>query len=293
MRVYYRIIPGLVSLETNQPVINDFLLSEDLTFYPFTKKEKFHYQVHFVHQVPLPKVYASRIGNYLIGEDTITYDRPLLFGVGFRYAYNFINKTFYFNYLYRYHRVNIGDIFTTGRHLFHIIESDLAADNKIILLGAAAAKNAKATIFLSANGGGKTTFMNKALRRGYAYIAENYLILDYEKNSVYGVSPVFNNKKRSSNIELGKRFASGKVIIQTRAKIHRMFLLHPNQNIPAKQAIINYVNTYTAYYKKNNLVRSLLYYFFKNMPIEDNYKRFTTWLKKNTQVVPSVKYPSL
>lgn len=282
----YTIIPDLVSIETDSATIPDFLLAHDLSFYPSVGRLKFHYGVFFSGNVSLPKKWDYRIGNYLIHGNSITYSRPIFMNIGFRYTYDFREKIFTFNSFYKNHYVNIGDIFTVGRHLFHVIESDLAAERKFILLGSAMKKNKKAIVVLAPYGNGKTTFVNKAIDHGYAYISENFLVIDIIRGSVFGVTPVFRNKNRYANKELKQKFLNGRVSIIANAQIKDFYLIS-SKFFPKQKLLVmaNYVDTYSGYYKKNNLVRSILYYFMKNAMLEKNYTMFTNYLAKRVKLV--------
>lgn len=285
----FSIIPGLVSLETNMAKIPDFLLSQNLNFYPFIRKESLHYKVFLVSQIAMPVRYDYKVGNYTIAGDTVTYDRPLFAGVGFRYSYNVKTKTLYFNYLYGFHTVNIGDIFTIGRHLFHIIEADLVAEGKVIVLGAAVAKGRRNCILLAANGGGKTSFVNLALDRNYSYISENYIVFDSKKTVIYGTCPILFNKGHMPNQQLAKRFSQRKILVRTRTPIRNAYLLFPSRNNSKRRICANYINTFSGYYKKNNLVRTLLYYKLRNMQQDETYSRFTKWLIPRIIVVRNLE----
>lgn len=284
----FTIIPELISLETNTNGIEDFLLGQTLPFFPQSKKGKFHYSITYTPTVLIPKTSKYRIGNYTLSNDTVYYHRPLFRGFGFSFSYQPSKRTFQYNYLYKLHKVNIGDILTVGRNLFHIIEADLAREGYFIILGAAVKKDKNTIILLAPNGNGKTTFVNRALLRGYSYISENYIIIQPRKNKIYGVAPIFKNKKRTSNEQLSNIFKTNNISVSPTASIQNIYLLshHDTQN---KLAIVaNYTDTYTRYYKKNNLVRSLSYLQLDNTILDKQYATVRSFLQHRVNIISDI-----
>ena len=281
----FTIIPGLVTLETNVPSLKDFLLAPNLSFYPWTRKEQNHYSVQFTNSVTHPQKHSHRIGNYTHAGNTMYYRRNLFKHVAFSFSYDPTVKTFYYNPLYKYHFVNIGDILTVGRNLFHIIESDLAKKGYYIVLGAAVKKKTNTVVFLAPNGNGKTNFVNKAIQQGYTYIAENFIIIHPDTSQLFGIAPVFSNKNRASNLELAKNFKEHHVSVASKAEIKQIYLLSQHSQKMKNSIIDNYTDTYTQYYKKNNLVRSLTYLQLENTLLDTQYKKLRTFLYNRTKII--------
>lgn len=281
----YSILPGLVTIESNTNHLPDFLLSQNLSFFSTSGQASLHYKVFFGDSIQIPKVWDARIGNYVMNGSRIFYNRSLIGELGFRFSYDMKTRTFCFNPLYRYHHVNIGDIFTIGRHLFHAIEVDLAIHDLFILLGAVVSKRDNTPVFLAPNGNEKTTFVNGAIDRGYAYVAENFFAIDIHSHKIYGVGPMLSNKKRIQNEILRKKFATSRVKVQNSVKPTAWYLLtHHQKKTDRRNLVYNYVDTYAKYYKKNNFIRSILYWHLGNPQLERKYEALCDFLEK--RVIP-------
>ncbi len=280
----YIVIPHLVSIESELTKINDFLMSQNLNFY--SKKSmgdcQLNYKITFSSSIIIPKTFDFRNGDYIIKENTIYYQRKLLPNVGFIFSYNLNNKTFCFNKIYKYHFVNIGDILTMGRHIFHVIEYDLLMQSKFILLSAGVVAKQGSMLLLSPNMTGKTTYIANILKNTSSrYLSENFTVIDTKHSDLYGISPIFKNKGRKSNNDLEEIFAHKRIPIVGKSKINRIYLYsYGFKNKSNKKLSDNYVSAFSGYFRKNNLLRTIIYYQQQSSYVDKQYKVLTEFLAK-------------
>jgi hypothetical protein len=284
MMKIYSIIPGLVSLETNINSMKDLRLSDNLSFYNLHQKEKNHFKVILGDSINIPSENFIRLGNYTITSNEIYYKQDVIRGQGFKFSYNFETRTFNFNILYKFHHIGIGDIYTMGKILTHMIEYNLAKQGLFVVLGAAVWKNNKTIILLAPQGNQKTVFVNTALTKGCSYIAENYIIIDSKNNLVYGTCPVFGHRNKQSNTALATIFKSQKISVLPSARIDEIFLTPIVKYKNINNVVYNYIETYGRYYRKNNLVRALIYYKEEAKIIDQKYELLKNYLIKKTKL---------
>ncbi|NCT55868.1 hypothetical protein GW755_03375 [bacterium] len=211
---YLEIVPGLVSLETHLPLVDFLLLTKNITPRVVDRKYRFHYTVakyskyrESLYRKALKRGNYSIDGDYTSTNNSVYYRRPLYKGVGFVFEYDYKNRIFYFNPLYRFLRVNLGDIFTLGRHLFHVIQIDLLKAGFLVTFSASFKINGSVYLILAKGRNGKTSLVTSVLKSGGEYISENFTIWDTKTDTLYGTYPVFVNKGRGSNRDLRDVFS--------------------------------------------------------------------------------------
>lgn len=283
----FTVIPDLVSVETNIPKIKDFLLSRRLSFYKSGSPQKYHYQVVVQNQINLPVRFECRIGNFLVNGSKIYFRQDVSGGLGFKFSYDFQNKIFAYNKFYKYHFINLGNVYTIGRNLYHLIEYELAKNNLFIVLGAVVTKNNRTITFLAPNGNDKTTFVNKALKSGYSYVSENFFVLDIKNNLIHGISPVLKHMNKTSNNTLSEIFNQNNVSIIPKINDGEVYSLAFKNMSDKNTLMYNYIETYCKYYKKNNFTRTLAYLGQDNELLDKNYNKLEEYLSGKIKIIRS------
>lgn len=285
----HTIIPSLVSITTSEKYIRDFLMSENLAFYPSSSNHKtYSLSIHSVPEKALEQDF-NRIGNYRVNDTTIHYKRHIMGPLSFDFTYRYTDNAFNFSPIYRYHFVNIGDIFTIGRHLFHKIERDLEDEGYFLVLSAAVMYRKKTYVVLAPNGSGKTHWVNTLLKQGASYISENFSVINPTQNRIYGIAPKYLNKGRKSNVELQTLFTETNIDVTPYSSIDKIFILrNASQKHLSKERLISvYLDTYTKYYLKNNFIRTLdFYHGRKNKEVLTKNNSF---IQKKAEIISTLK----
>ncbi|MCR4329295.1 MAG: hypothetical protein NUV65_01995 [Candidatus Roizmanbacteria bacterium] len=190
--MYSTIIPELVSIDTNTTKIPGFYLSEKLHFYPQSKKKsRFHYTIKQDNSIIIPQTFDTRSGYYLSHNNSWYYERRTPFGT-LKFHYNTDKKEFYFNKLYSFIPIEIGNIFPAGRHIANLIGLELFLSGFIIIRACAFSKDGITYLLIAPGLNGKTSIVNAAIQNNGNYVAEDLAVFDFSHKCIYPTSPKTN-----------------------------------------------------------------------------------------------------
>jgi len=205
-KVYKSIIPDLVSLDINSSHIRGFHLSEDLNFFKNTnEKSKFHYRVVITNDIQIPEDYDFRSEYFTEKNGCWFYDRRVLF-LHIKFKYDSKEKVFYISKAYAQLPFRVGGFFPAGEYIRDMICLDLLFEGYFLYRGCSFIKNGSTFCIVAPGMNGKTEFLVKELERGSSYIAEDNLIVNFQKKLVYPTCPFTKNNwnTRSANLKLKK-----------------------------------------------------------------------------------------
>lgn len=262
--MYKNIIPELVSFETDLNEIHGFVMCQNLNFFPkVEEKNKFHYIVRVENNIEVPSDYDFR-SEYFVKKGSVWYFERTVFFWHPKFSYDSEKKIFCFNRAYLLLPFRLGGMFSAGEHIANVIELDLFLAGCSILRGVAMQKDGQ-NICVSAPGyNGKTTFLKKMLRNNARYIAEDYLIIDLNKNLVYPSAPLAKEnfwRRRKINNEL-KNLLEKNPVFNNPVAMDKLYLVQNSQNenyhVRAKN-FIDFILLNSLYFLNNLFTRSLIF----------------------------------
>lgn len=261
------IIPDLVSFETTLNKLSGFYFSDNFQFYPqIETKSTFHYKVFIDDNIAIPKQYDFRNGYFLKFKNKWYYERKIgIFTL--KFCFDPQNKVFSFNKLYSLVPFEIGHIFPVGRHIADIINLDLFLGDLVTLNGSALVYEGSTYCIVSPSFNGKTTLISNLLSKSNSkYIAEDILIIDLSKMTVYPTS--FRTDffvARKTNKQLRRNFSNEKV--ETRnCKINNLFLFYNSINsdyLGAEKNFCEFFDLLGTNFLRNYFIKAII--FFENL----------------------------
>lgn len=255
--MYYTIIPGLVSIETELKTLNGFHLSEQFDFYPKTlKKNRFHYTLVADETIAIPKKYDIRSGYFLKKDTCWYYDRHIkIFNITFRFDTQ--TNTFSFNKLYSHIPVEIGNIFPVGRHVANLIGLKLFLSNIIIIRACAFSKKDTVHFLIAPGLNGKTSIVDAVVKSGGNYIAEDLVAFDFTQNYIYPTSPKKNFGREINNKLL--ELLHKKRVVDLRQKISTVTMYQKTKtNNESKKSFLDYLFMNSLFFLSNPFIRAFI-----------------------------------
>jgi len=259
---YKNIVPKLISFDTTLNQIKGFLLSENFNFYPQTTKQLLHYKISIDNNIHIPNSYDFRNGYYFKFNNHWYYKRNITKYYSLKFRYDISSNTFCFNKLYSKLPFEIGRIFPIGRHISDIISLDLFLRGYIMFQGSALNYKGKNICLIGPSFNGKTSFVKSILEKGGKIIADDIIILNLDKDTVYPISYQFKNictrkiQKEISGI------TDNQNIIKQPVKIDKLFLIQNSINKEyntKNKNLFEYINLCSLFFLKNNFIRSYIF----------------------------------
>lgn len=258
--MYKNIIPSLLSFDTDLKTINGFYLSGNLDFFPKTEvPHKFHYRIIRKEDIKIPPIYDFRKGYYLKEGKFWYYHRKIgLFDL--KFCFDVVNKIFYLNKRYLMVPVHIGGIIPAGQLISEIINIEIFLNGFTMFKGMAFEYKKKLYSILAQSFNGKTSLLNYILEKGGKYCAEDIIIINFEKKTIFPTSPHIFNFFRNINQKMGRNLKNN-FILEPR-KIDKLILVQNSTNPdyhPKKKSLLDYfiLTSFTTF--NNPLVRAYIF----------------------------------
>jgi hypothetical protein len=265
--MYKNIVPSLISFDTKLNNLKGFYFADDFNYFPETKvKNKFHYKLILKNDIEIPNNYDFKNGYFFRKGQCWYYERKLsIFTL--KFCYDSENKNFYFNKIYSLIPFEIGHIFPIGRHVTDFIILDLFLEGFCYFGGCAFRLKGKNICILAPSFNGKTSLITDIIDRGGKYIAEDLIILNIYKQTIYPTAVRTHLLARDIDRKLAKKFDKTTTSIRVR-KMDKLFLIQNHTNTLNKgtnKNLLDYFNLNSPFYK-NVFCRS--YIFDNNLSIK-------------------------
>lgn len=194
--MYKTIVPNLVSVDTSIAQMKGLHFFQGFAFFSETGTPlPFHYRIVLKKKIDMPSEYDFRNGYYTRKGKFWFFERTVL-GQTIQFSYDAGARTFYVNKVYyRTIRFVIGGIIPPLNLIVSIILLDLFLAGYVAMSGFALQIDKKVVCVTAPSFNGKTEFLKKMLRerRDIVYIAEDSLIIDYKKFTVFPTAPAQKN----------------------------------------------------------------------------------------------------
>ena len=265
--MYKNIIPGLVSFETNIDELHGFIMCQNFNYFDsIPDKNRFHYKIEKNEELEIPNNYDLRSEYFFKKDDTWYYDRKLLIWQP-QFKYSEKEKTLSFNKDQQKLPFRLGGMFTMGEHFCNLIDLHLFLEGFIVMRGVAVRYQNKNIGICGPGFNGKTTMLKKMLKKGAQYIAEDYLIIDLNTNSVFPTCPLVKEnfwRQRKIDSEL-KELLLKNNSIKTLVSLDELHLIQntTTDKIALNKQFIDFVLLNSLYFLNNFFTRS--YIFEKNL----------------------------
>jgi hypothetical protein len=262
LRSYSSVVPSLISIESNiRRIFGSYFFQEFSAISKDRQKCRFHYRLILKKDILTPKEYDFRNGYYFKLGKCWYYNRKLFVGLTLKLKYDPQSKTFYFNRLYSLLPFEIGGLIPVGKHIADFINLDLFLSGFDVIRGLAYQHQGKTISCIVPALNGKTTLMKKILENGGKYIAEDIIIRDRSKNTVYPTVPIRRNYGRWINTRL-KSLAS-KNALHKEQKIDTFYLAHNSTGTTDKNlgngSFFSYYMINSLLFLDNRMIRSYLF----------------------------------
>ena len=258
--MFKNIVPGLVSFDTALSKLSGFYYSDNFNYYSGTeKKNPFHYHVFINNNIHIPQKYDFRNGYFTKSGNRWYYERKL--GIlSLKFCFDPANKTFSFNHLHALIPFQIGYIFPVGMHIADFINLDLFLSGIISFRGCAYNYNRKNVCVIAPGLNGKTSLIKKVLEKNGECIAEDVLLLDLHKSTVYpsNIRTDIFARKASKDI---KDLHSGKFITDPQ-NISELFLVQNSTNTNytcQNKNFFDFLNMCSLPFNANPFIRSYIF----------------------------------
>jgi hypothetical protein len=282
------LVPALVSLDTTLNGLKGSYISSNFDFFGSTEnKNKFHYNLEIVDDIPIPEDYDFRNGYYQKVGNSWFYERKILRSLNLKFKFDMTTNTFQCNKLYSYIPIELGGILPTGLHLSDLINLELFLNGYILIRGCAFSLDGKVIGVVAPGFNGKTTFMKQILDQGGRYIAEDLFVLSVNDRLVYPISPTFTNYGRSDNYDLEEILEKNKSINEGKVIDKLYLLINSTRNYSdASHNLHDFIWLNSMFFLSNRFIRSFLF-------AEKHWKTVHSQLKKLEEIDELVESVSI